>query len=504
MDHRRDADHRVDHLVIGAGFAGLCAAIKLDEAGEHDFLVVERAADVGGTWRDNTYPGAACDVPSQLYSFSFARNPDWSRSFSPQPEIQAYLQRVARESGVLDRFRFGTDVHDARWDDDAQRWVTTTSTGRYVSRTLISGAGALVEPRLPDIEGIDSFQGEVFHSARWDHDADLAGKRVAVIGTGASAIQIVPEIAKVTGHLDVYQRTAPWVLPRHERPYTAVERSLFRRLPALQKLYRAGIYWGRETWVAGFAVEPRLFAPVEKLARRHIGREISDPALREKVTPDFRMGCKRILQSNRYYPTLDRDDVDLVTDPIAKVTGDAVVTADGVERPVDVIVVATGFQTTDPPISHRVHGRHGCSLAETWATSGMMAYKGSAVHGFPNYFSIVGPNTGLGHSSMVFVIETQVGYVRDALRTMRAEGWAEVEPSADAQRTWNADLQRRMGRTVWNTGGCSSWYLDDHGRNTLLWPRTTVTLRRQLTRFDPGAYDVAPARVTDPREKVTA
>jgi len=501
MSGEEQVDRCVDHLVIGAGFAGLCTAIKLDEAGESDYLVVERAHDVGGTWRDNTYPGAACDVPSQLYSFSFARNPEWSRSFSPQPEIQAYLQRVARDHEVLDRFRFATDVLGTHWDDERQRWVTRTSAGVVESRTLISGAGALVEPRLPDIDGIASFQGEVFHSSRWDHSADLRGKRVAVVGTGASAIQIVPEVAQAAGHLDVYQRTAPWVLPRHERAYTDLERGLFRRFPLLQKLYRAGIYWGRETWVAGFTVEPRLFEPVQRLARRHIAREVRDPELRAKVTPDFRMGCKRILQSNSWYPTLTRDDVELVTDPIVKVTGDAVVTADGTERPVDVLVVATGFQTTDPPIAHHVAGRDGRTLAETWAGSGMAAYKGVSVHGFPNYFSIVGPNSGLGHSSMVFVIESQVAYVVDALRTMRAEGWAEVEPRDDAQRSWNDALQRRMRRTVWNTGGCSSWYLDDHGRNTLLWPRTTVTMRRQLSRFDADAYATAPARTPG---KVTA
>ena len=499
MAHER----QVDHLVIGAGFAGLCMAIKLDEDGERDVVVLERASDVGGTWRDNTYPGAACDVPSQLYSFSFARNPEWSMSFSPQPEIQAYLQRVARDSGVLDRFRFDTTVHDARWDDERQRWVTTTSAGTYVSRTLISGAGSLVEPRLPDIDGIDSFHGQVFHSARWDHDTDLTGQRVAVIGTGASAIQIVPELGNVAGHLDVYQRTAPWVLPRHDRPYTGLERALFRRLPLLQKVYRAGIYWGRETWVAGFTVEPRVMRLVQRFARLHIARGIADPELRRRVTPDFTLGCKRVLQSNTYYPTLSRDHVDLVTEPIVKVTGDAVVTADGSERPVDVIVVATGFQATDPPISHHIAGRDGRTLAETWAAGGMQAYKGTTVHGFPNYFQIVGPNTGLGHSSMVFVIESQVAYVRDALRQMREGRWAEVDPREEEQRDWNTALQRRMGRTVWNTGGCASWYLDDHGRNTLLWPRTTVTMRRQLTGFDAHAYDVVPARSAD-AGKVTA
>ncbi|HYH35646.1 MAG TPA: NAD(P)/FAD-dependent oxidoreductase [Nocardioides sp.] len=498
MSFQRD----VDHLVIGAGFAGLCAAIKLDEAGERDFLVVEKAADVGGTWRDNTYPGAACDVPSQLYSFSFAPNPEWSMSFSPQPEIQAYLRRVARESGVLDRFVFDTVVEDARWEEESQRWVVRTSGGTVRARTLVSGAGSLSEPRLPDIDGIESFAGTLFHSARWDHDTDLAGKRVAVIGTGASAIQIVPEIAPVVGHLDVYQRTAPYVIPRHDRPYTGVEKQLFRRLPLLQQLYRTAIYWGRETYVPGFTLEPRLAKPAELLALRNLHRAIEDPGLREKLTPDFRIGCKRILISNTYYPALAQDHVDLVTDPIVKVTADAVVTADGTERPVDVLVVATGFHTTDLPIAHHVTGREGRTLAETWAEGGMSAYKGTTVHGFPNFFQIVGPNTGLGHSSMVFVIESQVAYLVDAVRTMRRQQHATVEPRLEVQQRWNRELQRRMRRTVWNTGGCSSWYLDEHGRNTTLWPFSTVTLRRQLTSFDVEAYDAAAPHAH--QERVTA
>ncbi|QZY29763.1 flavin-containing monooxygenase [Nocardioides coralli] len=484
----------VDHLVIGAGFAGIGAAIKLAEDGEHDVLVVEKGPDVGGTWRDNTYPGAACDVPSQLYSFSFAPNSDWSMSFSPQPEIQAYLQRVARDSGVLDRFVFDTTVEEARWDDGQQRWRVTTDRGVVLARTLISGAGGLSEPKLPDIDGIAGFQGELFHSARWDHDVDLAGKRVAVIGTGASAIQIVPELARTVAHLDVYQRTAPYVIPRNDRRYTRLERALFARFPALQKLYRTAIYWGRETYVPGFTLEPRLALPAKLLARHNLHRAVSDPELRARLTPTFEIGCKRILISNDYYPALAEDHVDLVTDRITKVTGDAVVTADGTERPVDVLVVATGFHTTDQPIAHHVIGRDGRSLAETWAEGGMAAYKGTTVHGFPNYFQIVGPNTGLGHSSMVFVIESQLAYLRDALRTMRTHRYATVEPRLDEQERWNADLQRRMQRTVWNTGGCSSWYLDEHGRNTVLWPRTTVDLRRRLARFDPPAYELSAAR----------
>ncbi len=491
MNSRLRAEQSVDHLIVGAGFAGLCMAIKLLEDGEQDFLVVEQGSDVGGTWRDNTYPGAACDVPSQLYSFSFAPNPDWSMSFSPQPEILAYLRRVARESGVLDRFLFDTAVEDARWDDDTGRWLVTTGAGRVTARTLIAGAGALMEPKLPDLEGIGTFQGEIFHSARWNHDVDLAGKRVAVVGTGASAIQIVPEIARTVGHLDVYQRTAPYVLPRNDRRYTRPERLAFRYFPALQWVYRQAIYWGRETYVPAFTRQPKLAQPAKLLALRNLERAIDDPDLRDRLTPDFEIGCKRILLSNTYYPTLTEPQVDLVTDPIAKVTGDAIVTADGVERPIDVLVVATGFHATDPPLTEHVHGRDGRSLAETWAAGGMAAYKGTTVHGFPNYFSIVGPNTGLGHSSMVFMIESQVAYIRDALRTMRTGGYATVEPRLDVQRRWNADLQRRMRRTVWSAGGCASWYLDEQGRNTTLWPRATFTFRRLLSRFDPERYEVA-------------
>jgi cation diffusion facilitator CzcD-associated flavoprotein CzcO len=480
----------VDHLIIGAGFAGLCAAIKLQEAGETDFVVIERGSDVGGTWRDNTYPGAACDVPSQLYSFSFAPNPDWSMSFSPQPEIQAYIKRVADESGTLDRFVFATSALDATWDEDRQRWVVDTTGGTYLARTLISGAGGLSEPKLPEIAGIETFQGELFHSARWNHDVDLTGKRVAVIGTGASAIQIVPEVQKVAGHLDVYQRTAPYVLPRNDRRYSALERAALRHVPGLQRLYRSAIYWGRECYVPGFTIEPKLAWPAKQLALKNIARGIKDPELRAKVTPTFEIGCKRILISNDYYPALDAGNVDLVTDPIAKVTGDAIVTADGAEHPIDVLIVATGFYTTELPIAEHVRGRTGQTLAETWRDTGMQAYKGTTVAGFPNLFLIVGPNTGLGHSSMVFIIESQVAYIVDAVRTMRAHEYGAVEVTPEAVKGYNADVQRRMKRTVWSTGGCASWYLDSHGKNTTLWPRTTFAFRGQTERFDVAAYRV--------------
>ncbi len=483
---------RVRTLVVGAGFAGLGAAIKLDEHGFADFIVLDRGETVGGTWRDNTYPGAACDVPSQLYSFSFAPNPDWSTSFSPQPEIQAYLERTARESGVLDRFRFGVTVEDMHWDEEDQVWHVSTTAGDVVAETVITGSGGLSEPKLPQIEGIDDFAGEIFHSARWDHDVDLTGKRVAVIGTGASSIQIVPAIADKVAHLDVYQRTAPWVMPRHDRTYTSVERFAFKHLPLLQKAYRTGIYWGRETFVPGFTVNPKLAYPAQRLALQNIERGISDPELRKAVTPDFQIGCKRILISNTYYPALAKDHVDLVTDGIVSITPTGIVTADGIEREVDAIIVATGFHTTEQPIAQHIKGRGGRTLGDTWSEHGQAAYKGTTIAGFPNMFQIVGPNTGLGHSSMVFIIESQIAYVISALQQMGEREIATVEPRPEAQRAWNDDIHRRMQRTVWSTGGCASWYLDAHGRNTTLWPRTTFKFRELLRSFDLDQYVATP------------
>ena len=481
---------RVRTLVIGAGFAGLGTAIKLDEHGFSDFLVLERGDSVGGTWRDNTYPGAACDVPSQLYSFSFAPNPDWTSSFSPQREIQAYLERTARESGVLDRFRFGVTVQDIVWDEDSLVWQVSTSAGDVIADVVVSGAGGLSEPKLPEIDGIDAFAGEIFHTAQWNHDYDLTGKRVAVIGTGASAIQVVPQIAKQVSHLDVYQRTAPWVMPRKDRTYGRLEKLGFRFVPFFQKAYRTGIYWGRETFVPAFTINPKIAAPAKKLARQNIVRGISDPELRKVVTPNFEIGCKRILISNDYYPALDSEHVDLVTDGITRITPTGIVTAGGAEREVDAIVVATGFYTTEQPIAQHIKGRDGRTLANAWAENGMSAYKGTTISGFPNLFQIAGPNTGLGHSSMVFMIETQIGYILSALQQMGEREIATVEPRPAAQQAWNDDLQHRMRRTVWSTGGCASWYLDAHGRNTTLWPRTTFKFRELLRTFDVDQYVV--------------
>ncbi len=489
MDSTNLPEH-VRVLVVGAGFGGLAMAIKLDEAGERDFLVIERGPDVGGTWRDNTYPGAACDVPSQLYSYSFAPNPKWSRSFSPQPEIQAYIQEVAERSGTLDRFVFETNMDEAVWDEESHHWRVRTSAGEITAEVLVSAAGALSDPKAPDIEGFDSFEGEVFHSARWNHDHDLAGKRVAIIGTGASSIQIVPEIAPVVGHLDVYQRTAPWVIPRNDRDYTRLEKLAFKHVPKIQSVYRRAIYWGREMYVPAFTRQPKLALPAKKMALANIRKGISDPELRAKVTPDYQIGCKRILISNTWYPALDRDNVELVTGGITKVTPSGIVTKDGTERDVDVIIVATGFHTTDLPIAGQITGRGGVRLADHFAEHGMQAYKGTTVNGYPNLFFVVGPNTGLGHSSMVFMIESQADYITDAVSHLKTHGVVSAEPKPEIQKAFTDDLQKRMQRTVWSAGGCASWYLDDHGRNVTLWPRATFTFRRLLSSFDAESYEL--------------
>lgn len=487
-----DPPREVGIAVIGSGFAGLAMAIKLRESGEDDFVVLERGDEVGGTWRANTYPGAACDVPSRLYSYSFAHNAGWSSSFSPQPEILAYLRDCSERFGVRDQIRFGCCVTAATWDDNAARWRIETTQGPLTAKVLVSAAGALSDPRLPDIPGVERFEGKVFHSAAWDHGHDVTGERVAVVGTGASAIQIVPEIQPRVARLEVFQRTPAWIIPRTDRRFSRAERFLYKRVPGLQRLAREAIYWARETYVLGFR-NRRLMKLPELIARRHLARQVPDPALREKLTPDYTIGCKRILISNDFYPALSQPNADVVTSPISEVRERSIVTADGEEHPADTIVFATGFQVTPPPIAEAIRGRDGRALVDVWRERGMHAHKGTTVAGFPNLFFLVGPNTGLGHTSMVYVIESQVRYVMEALATMRREGLAAVEPRPEAQERFNRGVQRRLEGTVWNVGGCASYYLDDHGRNTTLWPGFTFRLRRLLSSFDAESYDVRPA-----------
>ncbi len=489
LEQDRALPEHVRIAIVGSGFAGLGMAIRLDQEGERDFVVLERGHDVGGTWRDNDYPGAACDVPSKLYSFSFAPNPDWTRSFSPQPEILEYLRGCATRFGITDRLWFDTKVESATWDEEALRWRLETKRGPLTADVLVSAAGALSEPRAPEIPGVETFAGPTFHSAAWDHAQELAGKRVALIGTGASAIQIVPKLQPQVSELKVYQRTPAWIIPRTDRAFTRLERQLSKRFPRVQELARQAIYWSRETYVVAFTRQTALLRAVEVIARRHLKTQVPDPVLREKLTPKYRIGCKRILISNDFYPALSAPNADVVTDPIAEIRPHAVVTRDGTEHPTDAIVFATGFEVTPPPVARMIRGRGGLTLGEKWRTDGMKAFRGTTIAGFPNLFMLVGPNTGLGHTSMVYVIESQVQYVLDSLKTMRQQGLATVEPKPEVQEAFNADMKAQLDGSVWQTGGCSSWYLDDYGNNTTLWPDFTFRFRKLTKEFDEEHYE---------------
>jgi cation diffusion facilitator CzcD-associated flavoprotein CzcO len=492
----------VGTLIIGSGFAGLGAAIRLAKDGREDFVVIERGSEVGGTWRDNTYPGAACDVPSHLYSYSFELNPKWSRSFSPQTEIQTYLRQTAEKYNVNDKHLFNTEVTRAEWDEAAELWRVETTNGRFTATVLVGAIGALCEPALPEIKGIETFEGEIFHSARWNHDADLTGKRVALIGTGASAIQVGPAIVDQVSHLDVYQRTAPWVMPRHDRSYSKLESLAYQHVPFLQRAAREAIYWGREAYVLGFAFQPQILQAAQVMAKRNIAKGIKDQALRDKVTPDWQIGCKRILISNQWYPMLDREHVDLVTDGIAEIRGNTIIAKDGTVREVDAIIVATGFHVTDSPGYDCIIGKDGVSLGQIWRDKGQQAYKGASVAGFPNLLFVVGPNTGLGHSSMVYMIESHINYLSSALKYMDKDGVGRFEVREDVQQKFNDNLQGHMKKTIWTTGGCASWYLDAHGNNTTLWPSFTFVFRQLTRNFDAAAYETTKSRKAD-RELAT-
>ncbi|MEJ7731940.1 MAG: NAD(P)/FAD-dependent oxidoreductase [Polyangiaceae bacterium] len=472
--------------IIGAGFGGLGTAIRLRQEGIEDFAILERGPDLGGVWRDNTYPGCACDVQSHLYSFSFALNPRWTRSYSGQPEILAYLQGCADRFGVRPHLHLDCQVQDATWDEAAQLWRLRTSRGQLTCEVLVAGAGALSEPALPTLPGLLDFDGKVMHSARWDHQHPLAGRKVAVIGTGASAIQLVPVIQREVAELVLFQRTPPWVIPRGDRAISPGVRRLFEAVPAAQRVVREAISLSRELLVLGFR-HPRVMHLAERVVRRHLRQAIADDELRRKLTPRYTLGCKRVLISDDYLPALTQPNVKVVTEAIREVRARSIVDAAGVEHPVDTIVLATGFQVTEPPIAAHVRGRGGRTLADVWQGS-PEAHLGTTVAGFPNYFMLSGPNTGLGHSSMILMIEAQVEHLLGALRHMRSHSVRAIEPTAAAQEAFVASCNDRMRGTVWTSGGCSSWYLDRTGRNSTLWPGATLSFRRRVGRFDPREY----------------
>ena len=473
--------------IVGAGFGGLGMAIRLKQAGIDDFVVLERAADVGGTWYANSYPGCQCDVPSNLYSFSFARKADWTHSYPEQPQILDYLHDCWRRFGIDAHTWTSCEMTEATWLADEQRWRVETQLGTVTARVLVGASGVLSEPVVPVIEGLDDFRGRIFHSAAWDHSHDLRGERVGLVGTGATAIQIGPRIRPRVAKLSVFQRTPPWILrhPDHENPEWL--KRLYAASPTVQRAARAGVYGLREGLVLGVAYEPRLMKFVELQARAHMRMQVRDAALRRRLTPDYTIGCKRILLSSDWYPMLQEPNCELVTSGIARLTPSGVVSGDGVEHPLDALIFATGFSPTDPPIARRLRGRAGETLSDAWQGS-PQAYLGTTVAGFPNLFLLWGPNLNLAHTSIVYMLESQIHYVMEALRVMHARGVGAIEVRGEVQDAWNDEVQRRLQRTVWDTGGCASWYLDRNGRDSVMWPDFTFRFRRRVREFDASDY----------------
>lgn len=476
-----------DVIIVGTGFAGLCMAIALRQMQRHDFLLLERAQEVGGTWRDNAYPGAACDVPSHLYSLSFFPKADWSRKYPTQPELFAYLKRIARTHNLYPQIRFQENLLEAKYLTQTKVWQVTTSQGQYLARSLIMGTGGLAEPKLPDVPGVESFRGKTFHSARWEDSHSLSGKRVAVVGSGASAIQIVPELVKQKAQVTVFQRTPNWIIPRFDRPYSALEKQLFKHVPGVRRAHRAAIYWGHEARVMGMVIHPALMKLFQKVAELHIRRQVKDRELRELVTPEYLIGCRRILISNHWYPALQASNCTLRAEGISEVTPTGVITASGEALSFDVMVYATGFYATENPIAKRIKGPEQ-RLSEAWA-EGEEAYLGTTVAGFPNLYMIIGPNTGLGHTSMIFMIEQQVKLIQKLLRHQTQKGAQTLAVKPEVQKQFNQQLQRRLQQSVWATG-CNSWYQHRNGKITALWPGFTFEFWWQTQRFSPSDYEL--------------
>jgi cation diffusion facilitator CzcD-associated flavoprotein CzcO len=481
-------------VVVGGGFGGVGAAVMLRQAGYDDVTVLERGERLGGVWHDNTYPGAACDIPSHLYEFSFAPNPRWSRRYAPQPEIQAYLEDVARRYGVLDRVRTGTEVTQARWDDERGRWTVETAAGAHEADVLITACGQLSVPSVPAIPGLEEFAGPAFHTARWRHDVDLAGKRVAVIGTGCSAIQVVPAIQPLVAQADVYQRSPGWTIPKMDFAYRERTKRLFERFPLLQRIDRQAIFAVQELGAAAMTRHRWLLPAVRALGRRQISKAIADPELRRKVTPTDEIGCKRIMLTDEWYPTLARPNVELITDRIAAVTPTGLRTADGRERPADVIVLATGFKTHGFVAPMEIAGAAGRTLAEEWGGA-PRAYLGLTVPGFPNMFMIYGPNTNGGTGSVVSTIESGMAHVLAALEALDRVGARRIEVRREAAEAFDRELRTALAGTVWHTG-CTNWYVDENGHDPNQWPWLWSTYRRRTARIEPGAYVLGTAAGT--------
>lgn len=482
----------VDVLIVGGGFSGLCMAIKLREAGMNSFLLLEKSDDIGGTWYDNRYPGCACDIPSHLYSFSFDLSPEWSRMYPGQQEIHDYLKRCVERYELTPHIRLNTRFHEASWDEATAVWHASASHGmRIRARVLVSGIGGLHVPQYPKIKGIERFAGPKFHSSTWDHGVELDGKNVAVLGTGASAIQFVPQIAPRAGKLYLFQRTPPWIVPRMDFAIPEKWKRRFRHIPFVMRAFRRYIFWRQEFRVLGFLGNRFVRGKATEIATRHRERQIKDPKLRAALTPNYELGCKRVLVSDDFYPTLTRSNVELVSNGIAEVREHSIVTSDGVERPVDVLIFGTGFRATEPLIGIRLVGREGVEIHDAWRER-MSAYLGITVSGFPNLFLLLGPNTGLGHNSVVLMIEAQVRYVMSCLALMKRRKKNVLEVREESQKQFVTDIHRRLQGTVWQSGGCHSWYQDQRtGENTTLWPGSVVSYVRKTRSASPADYELS-------------
>jgi cation diffusion facilitator CzcD-associated flavoprotein CzcO len=473
--------------VVGGGFGGVGAAAMLRRAGYRDVTVFEKGDRLGGVWSANTYPGAACDVPSHLYEFSFAPN-SWSRRFAPQAEIQAYLEGVARRFGVLDSFRTGTEVKGARWDEARSRWLLDTSAGPHEAEVLLTACGQLSVPSIPSIEGLGNFEGPAFHTARWRHDVDLRGKRVAVVGTGCSAIQVVPAIQPSVARLDVYQRSPGWTVAKNDRAYSDLERRLFRRFPVLHRLDRAAIFLSHEIGAAAMTRHTWLSPLLRMVGRRQIRRAIADPELRRKVTPTDEFGCKRVMLTDDWYPALTRPNVELITERVVAASPTGLRDGAGVERPADVVILATGFSSHDFVAPMEIVGREGRRLADEWAEVAR-AYLGLSVPGFPNMFLLYGPNTNGGTGSVIFTIESGIGHVLAVLEELDRAEAARIEIRREAAEGFDRELRAALAGTVWHSG-CTSWYVDEDGNDPSQWPWLWSTYRRRTATLAPGAYAV--------------
>lgn len=479
--------HRV--VIVGAGFAGVGLGVRLLEAGIRDFVILERNPSVGGTWFEHTYPGCQCDVPTHLYSYSFARNPNWSRLYPLQAEILDYIRDVADRHGVTPHVRLSTEMEHSEWDDSAGMWRLRTSSGELSADILVSAIGATAEPCDPDIPGWGSFTGTRFHSARWDHAHDLRGERVAVIGTGCAAAQFVPVIQPQVAKLTVFQRTPGWVMPHPDRAVSEGERRLYRRVPAAQDVQRNLYFAMYEAVGVGFRGRTRLLEPLESQGRAHLRRQVRDPALRAKLTPHYRFGCKRPILSNNFYPALTRPNVELVTDAIARVTEHSIITQNGTRHELDTIITATGYRYNRSRLVERVVGTGGVDLGQVWDRS-PRAYLGATVPGFPNMFILLGPNA-IGINSVIFTLESQINYVMSALETMGRRGVRRLEVRADALARYVEEVDRRSHGSVWTDGGCTAYYLDRAGRNYAIYPGFAAEFRRRTRTFDPGPYELA-------------